>query len=112
VGRRGEDLVSEFLRGQSFVIIKRNWRTPFGEIDVVASCDSTLHIFEIKTRTALGRAELTGIISPAQRSRLKRAATWIWLRERRRFANFRCHLVVVTGDEIKTVNLPLLYDNA
>ena len=48
-GKAGEDSATALLVQQGFKILKRNWRTPYGEVDLVASKGTILFIFEIKT---------------------------------------------------------------
>jgi len=43
-----EDRAAEFLRGEGFEILKRNFRCRFGEIDIVARKDGILHFVEVK----------------------------------------------------------------
>lgn len=47
----GEDLAANFLTDQGYRVVKRNWRTKFGELDAVAMDGSTLVFVEVKTRT-------------------------------------------------------------
>jgi len=50
VGRIGEDISVEFLREKGIAIIERNFRRPYGEIDIVArETDGTLVFVEVKT---------------------------------------------------------------
>ena len=50
-GRQGEELAAEWLQAQGFVIMHRNWKHSYFELDVVASKDNILHFIEVKTRT-------------------------------------------------------------
>ena len=55
LGRIGEDRACEYLRDKGFRILKRNYRKPWGEIDIVARAkDNTLVFVEVKTVTAAG----------------------------------------------------------
>ncbi|MBP9771545.1 MAG: YraN family protein [Candidatus Pacebacteria bacterium] len=48
-GNLGEDLASLFLMKQGFEILERNYLKPWGEIDIVAKKNKTLHFVEIKS---------------------------------------------------------------
>ena len=50
VGKIGEDAAAQFLKKKGMRILKRNYRTPFGEIDIIARKRSVLHFVEVKTR--------------------------------------------------------------
>lgn len=50
IGKWGEELAVNFLINKGYKIIGRNIRTPYGEIDILATCDQTLVFAEVKTR--------------------------------------------------------------
>jgi putative endonuclease len=52
LGRWGESLAADFMQAQGYVVIGRNVRTPYGEIDLVAEWaePQTLVFVEVKTR--------------------------------------------------------------
>ena len=50
LGKTGEDLACDYLTGKGYKIIERNFRKPWGELDVVALMpDKTLVFVEVKT---------------------------------------------------------------
>ncbi len=51
LGIKGEDLATKFLKKKGFRIISRNYKTPLGEIDIIAEDGETLVFVEVKTRT-------------------------------------------------------------
>jgi len=50
-GSRYEQAAASFLRRQGFRIIHRNYRTRWGEIDIIAEKKGTVHFIEVKGRT-------------------------------------------------------------
>lgn len=50
LGKAGEDLAVEYLIGQGYQILERNWRLGHKEIDIIALKDDTLAVVEVKTR--------------------------------------------------------------
>ena len=52
LGRRGEDLAAEHLCRRGFTIVERNYRTRWGELDIVAYDGRVLAFCEVKTRRA------------------------------------------------------------
>lgn len=50
VGQTGEKAAAEFLRKQGFKVIECNFRTPLGEIDVIAEEDDVLCFIEVKMK--------------------------------------------------------------
>lgn len=57
LGRHGERLAEDFLRKKGFTILERNWRTRWGEIDIIAAHGNALHFVEVKTRSSTGFGE-------------------------------------------------------
>ena len=55
IGRLGEDIACEYLVNKGFTIIERNFRKPWGEIDIIAQDkDRTLVFIEVKTMKEYG----------------------------------------------------------
>lgn len=50
-GRQGEEMAAAWLEGQGFVLLHRNWKHSYFELDIVAERDNVLHFIEVKTRT-------------------------------------------------------------
>ncbi|OGG51489.1 hypothetical protein A3C18_02820 [Candidatus Kaiserbacteria bacterium RIFCSPHIGHO2_02_FULL_54_11b] len=48
VGRIGEDIAAQFLLRKGFQIIARNYRKPWGEIDIIAEKGGTVRFVEVK----------------------------------------------------------------
>ena len=51
LGKKGERLVAEYLKKQGCKIIEKNYRTPFGEADIIAKDGDEIIFVEVKTRT-------------------------------------------------------------
>lgn len=49
VGRTGEDIACLFLERKGYRVIERNYRKPWGEIDVIAEKAGTVRFVEVKT---------------------------------------------------------------
>lgn len=71
-GRRAEALAAWWLRLKGYRILARGWRSPVGEIDIVACRGRVLAIVEVKQRETVDGAQEA--ISPRQQRRLHRAA--------------------------------------
>ena len=54
VGRRGEELAADHLVRRGFSILERNFRTRWGELDIVAFDGRTLVFCEVKSRRCSG----------------------------------------------------------
>ncbi|PYE14045.1 uncharacterized protein UPF0102 [Williamsia limnetica] len=51
VGQLGEDLAADFLDGLGWVVLVRNWRCRYGELDLIAAEGPDLVVVEVKTRS-------------------------------------------------------------
>jgi putative endonuclease len=71
-GRLAETAAALWLMLKGYRILARRWRSPAGEIDLIARRGGTIAFIEVKRRaTAEGAAEA---ITPRQRDRIARAA--------------------------------------
>lgn len=52
LGKKGEGLAAEFLIGQGYTILERNYTCFCGEIDLIARHNRTLIFIEVKTRSS------------------------------------------------------------
>lgn len=50
LGKRGEDLACLYLQKNGYKILKRNFRSRLGEIDIIALEEQTVVFIEVKTR--------------------------------------------------------------
>lgn len=73
-GARAEALAAAFLEGRGLVIVDRNVRNRFGEIDLVAKERDTLVFVEVRLRTSSRFGGASASITAAKRSRLAAAA--------------------------------------
>lgn len=49
LGKEGEKRAKKFLQSKGYKIIKQNFHSRFGEIDIVAENENTIHFIEVKT---------------------------------------------------------------
>ncbi|NJC88895.1 MAG: YraN family protein [Desulfuromonas sp.] len=76
LGKQGEEVAARHLEQRGFTILARNYRTPVGELDIVARDRRFLLFVEVKTRrgTAFGApAEAVGAHKQRQ---ILRTAQW------------------------------------
>ena len=101
LGQLGEQLAAEHLIRRGFQIVERNYRTRWGELDIVAYDGRTLAFCEVKTRrlTMPGRDPLESVHA-RKRSKVRRmAGRWLVERTNRPYAdNVRFDAIGVTFD--------------
>ena len=82
-GELGEQIAGEHLEHRGYSIVARNFRTRYGELDLIVANDRSLVFCEVKTRVAGSRGGPDGpldAIGTRKRERLRRMATQ-WLAE-------------------------------
>lgn len=72
LGRLGERLASEHLERLGYEIVARNFRTRFGELDIVARTGGVLVFVEVKTRR--GRAAPLDALGARKRQQVRSMA--------------------------------------
>ncbi len=84
LGDAGEEEAARHLVARGHAILDRNFRTRYGELDIVSSTGPCLVFCEVKTRTAGGRrgpASALEAVGPAKQRRLRlMAREWFRLR--------------------------------
>jgi putative endonuclease len=52
IGKWGEQAAAEYLERKGYQVLEKNIRTPYGEIDIVASQEGVIIFVEVKARTS------------------------------------------------------------
>ena len=52
-GAIGEDIACKFLERKGYVVVERNYRKQWGEIDVIATKDGIVHFIEVKAASRI-----------------------------------------------------------
>ncbi len=84
LGTAGEQLAAQHLQRRGLVIVDRNYRTRWGELDIVAVDGRAIVFCEVKTRRASARSGgPLEAVTPNKQARVRKMAA-SWLRERGR----------------------------
>lgn len=88
LGRRGEQAAVNHLIRQGFSIVERNYRTRWGELDIVAYDGKALVFCEVKARRLPHRGgQPLEAVHPGKRVQLRKmAGRWLIERRERPFA--------------------------
>ncbi len=97
-GDKGENLAVKFLISKGYKILNRNFRCPFGEIDVIASKDGVIVFVEVKFRKSHLYGKANEAISPQKINRLLKTADF-WIAKQGK--EFPCRFDVITIDDNK-----------
>ena len=75
LGKKGEDIACEMLRGMGHTILERNWRIGHLEIDIISFDPDGIHFVEVKTRTSsFGGKRPEEFVDELKRRRMAAAA--------------------------------------
>lgn len=81
-GQAGESLAVGYLAEAGFKPLERNFRTRFGEIDIVATKGKDYFFIEVKTRESLDFGEPIESLPFYRVERLKKMATYYVMKKR------------------------------
>ncbi len=97
LGRWGEGLAAEFLVARGLEILSKNFRTPDGEIDIIAKGGDDLIFVEVKTRRNTLYSFPEEAINDEKIEHLESAAGWYLLQHPEYENNWRLDVVTVIG---------------
>ena len=80
LGRKGEKLVEAYIRAQGYKVIKRNYRTPFGEADIIAADGDEIAFVEVKTRSSDKYGTPAEAVVRSKQERYRKIAEFYWLK--------------------------------
>ena len=73
-GQTAEDIVADWLQGQGFQLLARNYRSRFGEIDLIAAKRGLLLFIEVKARRSAKFGAGAESVTPAKQAKIIRTA--------------------------------------
>jgi putative endonuclease len=94
LGWRGEEAVRRWLERRGFVFVERNFRTRYGEIDLIMQDGDTLVFVEVKTRRSRSFGAPEESISEKKLERIEAAAE-TYCQRHAEIRPFRMDLAVV-----------------
>jgi len=76
LGVWGEDQATAFLKRNGYRLIERNYRTPVGEIDIIATTRQHLVFVEVKTRRGTAFGAPQDAVGLRKQQQIIRTAQW------------------------------------
>jgi len=74
LGKEGEDIALDFLRKKGFIIVRKNYRTAFGEIDIIAKDREVIVFVEVKTRADIAFGHPFEAVDKRKREKIRKVA--------------------------------------
>ena len=79
LGAKGEKLAVKYLKKQGCKILERNYRTPFGEADIIAQDGEEIAFIEVKTRTTDSYGTPSEAVGSNKQQRYRKIAQCYWV---------------------------------
>ena len=107
LGKIGEDLALDFLKSHSFSILEKNFRSKFGEIDIIAEKNHCLYFIEVKTRSNLDHGYPHEAVNKRKIYHIKKASQYYLLKNKlkNKFEGYKLKIAVfsilIEGEKIE-----------
>jgi len=75
-GKIGEEEAVKFLKKNKYKIIERNFRTKFGEIDIIAKKENKVVFIEVKTRKTISFGYPEEAVDERKLNKIKKVALY------------------------------------
>lgn len=76
LGNIGEIKSCEYLESSGYLILERNFRCAFGEIDIIVRREDVISFVEVKTRANSSYGEPQESVIPLKTARIRNAASY------------------------------------
>lgn len=112
LGNLGEEIASKYLINKGYFIIQKNFRTKFGEIDIIARDGRYLVFIEVKLRKSLNLGYPREAVDYYKQQRIRNLANLYLAKKRIKDAFIRFDVIEVMMDENENVKSIYLIKNA
>ncbi|QQS38489.1 YraN family protein [Candidatus Woesebacteria bacterium] len=108
LGKKGEDFACKFLVRQGYKILKRNYRSKYAEIDLVAQVDDILVFVEVKTRRSARYGLPEEAVNTKKIEKIKMAAYYYIQMEKPKTNKYRIDVVSIVVDKNENVSAHII----
>jgi putative endonuclease len=98
LGRWGESVAATYLEAHGFALVARNWRCPYGEVDLVAQKEGCIHFVEVKTRRGRAHGLPEEALTPRKAAHLTAVAQTYLAEQGLEEADWQIDLIAVELD--------------
>jgi putative endonuclease len=102
LGAQGENLAVDFLKRRGFIILKKNYECPLGEIDIIAKEKEQIIFVEVKTRASLAYGMPFEAVDFKKRKKLLNLALYFLKKECVKDYTIRFDVVSVLFNSMKS----------
>ena len=114
LGKKGEDFAADFLKKKGYKIKERNYRSPLGEIDIIAISGQTLVFIEVKTRSSARFGLPFEAVNKRKQGQIAKTALYYMAKKKIREHAARIDVVSIisNGDSLKAELIENAFDVA
>jgi putative endonuclease len=110
LGKAGEEEALRFLKSKGYKLLRQNYKTKLGEIDIIAQDRETLCFIEVKTRSSDMFGHPSEALTPAKQKKLSQLAL-IFLKEHNLIEKkARFDVVTIMHSKDKAIDFKLIKD--
>lgn len=102
-GDAGEIRAAEFLKAKGYKIIQTNFKTKFGEIDIIAKDKSSLVFVEVKERQTLAYGRPIEAVDERKQQKIRQVAEFYLMIKHIPYADVRFDIIEILSDKISHV---------
>ena len=102
-GDGGEIRAVKFLEDKKYKILQTNFKTKFGEIDIIAFKDGVIVFVEVKERSTLAFGRPIEAVDYRKQQKIRRVAEYYLMIKHKTEADCRFDVVEILGDDINHV---------
>ena len=112
-GAVGESIAERFLRSKGYKILAKNYRKPWGEIDIIAEKGNTIRFVEVKTVSGESRAvhRPEELVDRRKLSKVARTAA-LYMEMKRDSREFQLDVVGIILDKASKTAVCRLFEQA
>ena len=103
MGLTGEQQVSKHLKSLGYKIIENNYKTPFGEADILALKNSVVYFVEVKTRTSNKYGNPASAVDYKKQQKYRNIANFYIMSNGLENVNISFMVAEVVGEEINLI---------
>ena len=113
LGREGEKSVKLLLESKGYRILETNFRTRYGEIDIITAKEDVLVFVEVKTRTGSSCGIPEEAVDLRKQEKIRKVALEYLSRSKgRHYRDLRFDVAAISAGKDGTVKEIKIYENA
>lgn len=95
LGRLGEKKAEDYYRNAGYLTLHKNYRTPFGEFDLIVSKNTETVFVEVKTRTSLAFGRPEEAVNKDKLRKIRKGIEYYMLQKKDKVKDYRFDVVSI-----------------